>query len=376
MRKKSIIAICSLVFILILAVISFYFYNKTLAKASGEFFGEPFWVFTPQRRIVASLLDDNSRLFIQTLDSIYSLDIHTGNILWQTNLPADPVYGTPMMASGDILLAQGQRAEVAAYSADSGKLLWNHVTDNYWIENMAIYENNLYIARYNAYLTAYNLSDGEILWSKDVPSRNSLFVFADKDIVYLGTNHLMRIYDEQYSIPVNLFQEHNFKDAVNFMKKAGNTLYVAYYKNEGISILALDVSTFEDKWNIPYSQLPHISSINSMAIENDVLYAIGNRVAAISLQDGKVLWITNEEISYEKSVIFRDVIYAMDETYLHIFNKNTGVETKRVPLPGLPSLVSLIQGKHANLMISDGFIILVSNGQVYCYPRSVLTTAK
>jgi outer membrane protein assembly factor BamB len=372
MRSKTLVAF-SLIFIPILIFIPFYFHNKNLSKASESFFGRPVWVYKPQQRIVTSLLDDNSRLFIQTLDSIYSLDIHTGEILWQASLLADSVYGTPMKVSGDILLAQGQHATVAAYSADSGVLLWNRSSSNSWIEDMSVYENNLYVARHSDYLFAYNLSDGEFLWSIDVPNRNTLFVFADKDTVYLGTNHLMRIYDAQFSIPVNLLREHNFSGSVHFMKKAENTLYVAYYKDEGISISALDIRTFDSNWNIPYGQLPGISSINSMVIDNNILYAIGNRVVAISLENGNVLWGSNIDISYENSIIFHDVIYVTDGTYLYTFDKNTGTETRTIPLPGAHSLVSLFQGKYANLLMSDKLVIIVSNGQVYCFPRSVLS---
>jgi outer membrane protein assembly factor BamB len=376
MRKKTVIAICSFIFILILVVIPIYFYDKNSLKASEKFFGEPVWVFTPQQRIVTSLLDDNSRLFIQTLNSIYSLDIQTGEILWQTGFLADPVYGTPMKVSGDILLAQGEHATVAAYSTDSGRLLWDHFTDNYWIEDMAVYENNLYVARYNAHLSAYNLSDGEILWSKDVPSRNSLFVFTDKDVVYLGTSYLLRIYETQQLIPGKLLQERNLKDLVTYMEKVDDTLYIAYYKNEEISFSALDISTFESKWDIPYGQLTNVSSIKSMVLKNGILYAIGDRVVAISLQNGEVLWVSDKEISYKKFIISHDIIYVVDGTYLYMLDKNTGVETRRVPLPGLPSLVSLVQGKQTNLFISDELVIIISNGQVYCYPRSALSTSK
>jgi outer membrane protein assembly factor BamB len=376
-RNKILIALCSSISLVFLVVIFIYIHNVNLAKVSGHFFGEPVWVFKPQQRIVTSLLDDNSHLFIQTLDSIYSLDIHTGEILWQTGFRADPVYGTQMKVSGDILLVQGEHATVAAYSANSGKLLWqNRFTVYGWIVDMAVNENNLYVARHSTYLTAYNLSNGNILWSQEVPDRNSLFVFAEKDKVYLGTSDLVRIYETQEVIPGKLLQEHNLNGLVASMKKVENTLYVAYYKNENISFSALDINTFENRWSIQFVQLPNVSSINSMIVENETLYATGDRVAAIALQDGKVLWISDKEISFKASAVSRDAIYALDETYLYAFDKSTGDEMERIPLPGISPLTSLVQVKHSNLFISAELVVIVSNGQVYCYPRSMLSTSK
>jgi outer membrane protein assembly factor BamB len=160
------------------------------------------------------------------------------------------------------------------------------------------------------------------------------------------------------------------------MKKVENTLYVAYYKDENVSFSALDINTFESRWSIRLSQLPNVSSINSIAIENGTLYAIGDQVAALALQDGKVLWISNEEISFKASAVSHDAIYVLDETYLYPFDKSTGIEMKRIPLPGTPPLASLVQGKHSNLFISAELVAIVSNGQVYCYPRSTLSTSK
>lgn len=377
MRNKILIAFCSSIFIVFLIAMFIHIHNVKLAKDSEQFFGEPVWVFKPQQRIVTSLLDDNSHLFIQTLNSIYSLDIHTGEILWQAEFLADPVYETQMELSRDILLVQGEHATVAAFSTDSGNLLWqNRFTVYGWIEDMAINDNTLYVARHSTYLTAYNLSDGDIFWSQEVPDRNNLFIFADKDKVYLGTSHLVRIYETQGVVPGKLLQEHSLNGLVATMKKVENTLYVAYYKDENVSFSALDINTFESRWSIHSDQLPNVSSINSIAIENGTLYAIGDQVAALALQDGKVLWISNEEISFKASTVSRDAIYVSDETYLYAFDKSTGIEMERIPLPGMPPLASLVQGKHSNLFISAELVVIVSNGQVYCYPRSTLSTSK
>jgi outer membrane protein assembly factor BamB len=283
-----------------------------------------------------------------------------------------------MKVNDDILLAQGRNATIMAYSANSGKLLWqNRFTNDYWIEDMGIFDNSLYVARHSTYLTAYNLNDGEILWSQRVPDRTSLFVFPDRETVYLGTSDSLRsygvkTYDGDYLGPGRLLWEYSLDGLVDYMEKVDDTIYIAYYQDEGISFSAMDIKTFESKWNISYRQIPGILSIRSMVIENDVLYATGDKIVAIATQNGKVLWASERKAAYKKSIISGNVIYAIDRSYLYTLDKNTGVEMGRVPLPGLPSLISFIQGSYTNLFINDDLVIIVSNGQVYCYPRSVL----
>jgi outer membrane protein assembly factor BamB len=382
MRKKSVIIIGFLFFMLLLFLASISFRNMGLSTASDKLLGNPVWVFKPQHRITTSLLDDKSRLFIQTLDSIYSMDIRTGGILWRASLLADPVYGTPMIVSRDILLAQGRNATISAYSADSGKLLWQDLrTVDYWIEDMVVFEDDLFVARYNTSLTAYNLGDGEILWSKPIPSRNSLFVFPEKEIVYLGTSDSLQAYqvptyDAQYLGAGTLLWERDLDGVVEYMEKIEDVIYIAYYHDEGISFSSEDIKTFKTLWNIPYKKLPGILSIHLMFIENNILYAIGDRIIAISIQDGKVIWVNDREAAYKKSIISGNYIYAIDDSYLYILDKNTGIEMNRVPLPGQPSLVSLIQGSYSDLFNNGDTLFIVSNGQIYCFSRSSISTRK
>jgi outer membrane protein assembly factor BamB len=369
MLKKFVAFICTLLFALTIIALSISFRNKSTAKASENFFGKPVWAFKSPKRIVASLLDENSRLFIQTQNSIYSLDVQTGNILWQTELNADTYMPSPMLVSGDILLAQGRNAMIAAYSANSGQLLWQDgFSHGDWIEDMATYENNLYVARYSTSLTVYQLDSGEILWSPPVPDRSNLFLFTEKGKVYLGTDDSLRIYDTQQLLPSKLLEEVKLDDQIAYMEKAGNTLYIANYHEKGISLSAFNFSTLEKMWDVPYRQLPGLLSVNSMVISENILYVIGEKTVAISTNNGTVQWISDKDTFYKKSVIASDAIYAINDTNLSILDKDTGKELRLIPLPGSPLWMPLLIGLHSNMFFVNNYAVIVSNDQVSYYP--------
>jgi outer membrane protein assembly factor BamB len=377
MRRKKVITIYSIGLLLIIFPLIVFFRNIYFSNLSENSLGKPNWVNQPTDTIKTSVFDNSHRLFIQTFEYIYSLDLFTGEVIWQTNFQADPAHITPMVVSRDTLVAQGRNASVGVFNAFSGDLLWsNHHTHGYRIEDWDIFDAKLYIASYLKSFTAYNLLDGEILWSHSLVDRESLYVFADNEAVYLGADDSFNIYNTQQPTQGTLKAEHQLDGLVEYMKKIGNMLYVAYYHDAGISISAVDITTFEKKWNITYRKLPGVSSIKSMYLKNDILYAIGNRIVAISSQNGEILWISDQEISYNKIIFSKDLFYAVDENYLYILEKSTGIETMRTHLPGLPPIFSFIQGKHTNLFIKDNIMVIISNGKIYCYPLSVLTDSK
>jgi len=197
MSKKTIVKICILALVLLFGVVSITLYYRNLSKSSKDFFGEPIWAFKPQSTIFGSLLNDSSDLILQTSGSIYSLNVDSGKTLWQKEaLATRSEDSASMKLSGDNLLMPEKNGIIAVYSEKTGELIWKDSSnfENSWIEDIDVSSNTLYVARYSEYLTAYDLSNGEFLWDKVVPSRTSLYVMPDEDKVYLGTGESICAY--------------------------------------------------------------------------------------------------------------------------------------------------------------------------------------
>jgi outer membrane protein assembly factor BamB len=319
------------------------------------------------------LTDDTSHLFIQTSNSIYSLNVDSGKILWQKEALAGPTYGASMKKSGDTLFASEKNETIAAYSWKTGETIWKDSpkvgTD--WIDDMNINNNTIYVARYNGHLTAYDLSNGKLLWEKDIPDRTELFVMPDEEKVYLGTSASLFTYDPHTG---ELLGEYKLNRFAHYMEKKDETVYIANYKEKGFSFSALDLNTLETKWTTSKRNPQVTSSSDSMIFENDILYGIGNPIVAVSMPSGDILWISNKKENYKSAVINGNEIYAVDRSYLYILDKASGIEKKRIPLPGIPlpgitfpPLISWLFGSDTNLFISNDLLIVVSDNQVNCY---------
>ena len=368
MSRKTIVKVYILIFVALLGIVSITLHYRNLGKTSGAFFGEPIWVFKPQGPIFGSLLNDSSHLSIQTSESIYLLNADSGKILWQRNAFAGPTYGASMEKNVDTLFVPEKNETIVAYSVKTGKLIWKDSpkAGTTWIDDMNIGNNTLYVARYNGYLTAYDLSNGEFLWDKIVPDRTELYVMPDEDKVYLGTDESLFAYEASTG---KLLREYKLNNLDAYMEKKDETIYIAYYQERGVSFSGLDFNTLETKWAISNHNPPDVSLINSIIFENDVLYGIGNRIVAVSMSSGDIFWVSDKKESYKTAIINGNEIYAVDRSYLYILDKTTGIEKKRIPLPGipLPPLISWALGSHTNLFISNDLLIVISNNQVNCY---------
>ena len=374
MSKKTIVKIFIFTFVILFGVISIGLHFRNLSKSTKEFFGEPIWVFKPQDTIVSSLADDTSHLFIQTSDLIYSLNVDSGKTLWQKEaLAASTVFSTKMKANENSLLVPEKNGRIAVYSVKTGKLIWEDASKigTTWIDDMSINNNTVYVAHFNGYLTAYDEINGNFLWDKVVPNRTNLFVMPDEEKVYLGTDESLFAYDAHTG---ELLGEYKLNKSAHYMEKKDETVYIANYKEKGFSFSALDLNSFETKWTISKRNPPVTSRIDSMIFENDILYGIGNPIVAVSMSSGDILWISDKKENYKSAVINGDEIYAADRSYLYILDKASGIEKKRIPLPGIPlpgitfpPLISWLFGSDTNLFISNDLLIVVSNNQVNCY---------
>ena len=373
MSKKTIVKICIFTFVILFGVVSIGLHFRNLSKSAKEFFGEPIWVFKPQDTIFSSLADDTSYLFIQTPDLIYSLNVDSGKTLWQKEALAGPTYGASMKKSGDTLFAPEKNGTIAAYSLKTGETIWKDSpkVGAARIEDMNINNNTIYVARYSRHLTAYDLVNGKLLWEKDVPSRTELFVMPDEEKVYLSTSESLFVYDSHTG---ELLGEYKLNKFAQHMEKKDEIVYLANYKEKGFSFSALDLNSFETKWTISKRNPSVTSSIDSMIFENDILYGIGNPIVAVSMSSGDILWISDKKENYKSSVINGNEIYAVDRSYLYILDKASGIEKKRIPLPGIPlpgitfpPLISWLFGSDTNLFISNDLLIVVSNNQVNGY---------
>ncbi len=167
-----------------------------LAKliAVDEFTGKPIWHFN--KDLAYGDFDyriKGNDLYIGTEDgSVYSLDIPTGNIIWQTEIGDFPY---PYVIQGNSLIAIHEEKYVSAFDVKTGSKKWKldlSIDDSwsiFWDEILENNSNTLFIVgKNNQRIFAIDIDTGNQIWTwrhfRPTGSGYEI-LFYDNNVIYV-----------------------------------------------------------------------------------------------------------------------------------------------------------------------------------------------
>jgi len=156
------------------------------------------WRKTLTSEILSEVTVVANKLAVQTSDGWLSvLDANTGDTLWRTKetVPALTVRGTnvPVIANGKVM-AGFSNGQLKAYGLLNGKDAWSFEVGKpegkYEIERLTdvdgrllLSDKTLFSTAYNGTISAIDVSNGNALWQRSIPSALSTAVIDDLVIV-------------------------------------------------------------------------------------------------------------------------------------------------------------------------------------------------
>jgi len=156
------------------------------------------WRKTLTSEILSEVAVVTNKLAVQTSDGWLSvLDANTGDTLWRTkeSVPALSVRGTnvPIITDGKVI-AGFSNGQLKAYSLLNGKDAWSFEVGKpkgkYEIERLTdvdgrllLSDNTLFSTAYNGTISAIDVSNGNALWQRSIPSALSTAIIDDLLIV-------------------------------------------------------------------------------------------------------------------------------------------------------------------------------------------------
>ena len=332
---------------------------------------EPIWFSNIGEQIISPPLVYNSQIFFQTVNALYAIDLHTQKLIWRSDALADELHIVPLVISDGIIIVQGKNGTVMAFSEETGGLLWEnrlrvyHGTEaalsDAWIEDAEIYNGIVYIARYSTSLTAYDLHNGEIHWSADVPDRTILVILLDSKNVFLTTSKSIIQFDSESG---RMLHQRVLSTLIHYAIKYDDVFYFAMSSDEGISVFALNARTLDEKWARPSKELS-LSEFSGMIIDNDVLYISGDRLIAVSARNGQLLWSGELKSHYGPPVVSGEKVYIQDRANIYAYDKVLGVLIGRLPVY---SDIPWTFRPNVKPTVVDGLLIVPSKGgHIYGY---------
>jgi len=369
-KRKTFLIVVSLLSTILIGNI----YRKTYSDS--EYIGllgrQPVWMFKTTGRILSCLPDKNSGVFVYTTDAVYLVNSVTGELIWKTGLKENTnTYDKYTIQTGiksieKVLVVQRGDGSIVSLSTENGQMLWQGISKT----GLPVFDMNIdrhfaYVARSSLSLDAYDTSTGEKVWSSDVPDRTSLYVFPETDKVYLGTSYILFVYEAQTG---NLLSEHRLDGFLGKMVVDSGSIYASYL-NGKYSFTSLDAKTLEYRWVVPQDLLS-LSEVNSIVVDDDVVYFSGNKLIALSATDGEILWVSDIKDIFGRAVIHKDFLIIQGKTQIYVLNKVDGNLIGNQKISGFLPLLSWMLYAQANPCASDTTVWLASNSYLYAYDLS------
>jgi outer membrane protein assembly factor BamB len=313
-----------------------FLYNKKNSEekppepiAQGDLSISPYWVFNADEDIISTPATNNKFLFVKTSASLYAVDILQKKVQWKVDSFTDRELGfTPVVINSSIIVAENG-SSIAAYSIDSGRLLWKtpmikeagYMTAS--VQSIAFNNQYLYVGRFDWGLTAYNLKTGEIIWEQNFPSRTTPYIAANEDYVFVGAEETLVVYDANNGRELWTNSDIGYAGRILL---SGNILYVTDDRNA--SLISLDVNTHKIDWKKSYQGVIENYYYSCITETEKYLLIAAKRLMMVSKLDGKILWSTDDLGTLECPILLKDKIYVRNSrTTLYSIDKETGRET-------------------------------------------------
>ncbi|MBE7434310.1 MAG: PQQ-binding-like beta-propeller repeat protein [Anaerolineales bacterium] len=326
------------------------------------------WVFKADEKVVTTPIKDGDFIYVRTSGAIYKIDGNSGKLVWKVATEASDkssvIFPTlKPKINGIYLVVPEKGSRVAVFSSDTGKFIWRSLPPGYEqanIESYTINQEFLYVARWDWFLTAYDLKTGDVLWEKSITGRSNPYIVSGGNHIYVAQEDLLQVFESQsgrfqwkfdiggYSGPMWLDDE------------------VLYLTDERASrVIAININSQKLLWDKTF---PHIGSyeFNCIFISKDILYLSAQQLVAISKFDGKHSWTSQETGSLECPVeVFGSIFVRNSDTNLFRISAQTGEKLGELSVQANASAKH--QPDRGPLIFDDLLIVPFGDNRVFAY---------
>ncbi|MDF7670582.1 outer membrane protein assembly factor BamB [Orbaceae bacterium ESL0721] len=182
--------------------------ERAIVYAIDRLNGNLVWEKTVKGEVLAKPVPTEDKVIIRTSNGyLQGLNRDTGDALWDASLgvPSLSIRGnsTPTVAHGAAIFGD-DNGRVNAFYVKDGQLIWQQrisqpsgsteIAKLNDIDNTPVVEGNLvYAIGYNGNLTALDLSNGQVVWRKELGSTHSFAVTDDKLFIVDQDDNLLSV---------------------------------------------------------------------------------------------------------------------------------------------------------------------------------------
>lgn len=356
---RRILIITLVILIACAAALSIVISSLGTSLTSQEFPLSEKWVAKLQEDIQQIAIVDNSIVIVRTMKEIYSLDMQSGNILWQQSITWH-FSNQPLLAKkGMIFLSDGKG--VMALNQSDGKILWQQPLRHPSAAEVVDGTQDFIAVNDPPYLTVFQADDGVFRWEKEICRGRAQAYFFDTNIVV--PCYGLAVVD---ALSGETVWETKSDDGDDRIWKSAFADGVIYFSQDLEDITAYDLRNRRQLWKTPLADEYH--SFQAYKVLGDHLsVTIDDQLCILHREDGKNAWCTGDLIKPRNPTSFGDVLYLFNglQNGITAYNLHDGNKIGRLDFP---AFIFITVENDKQLMISSNeFLIFASGKELFAY---------
>ncbi len=329
---SGLLCVLALIIVIYLIKDSLFSREPTNPIAYGDFPSSPQWIFYADKDIISTPGVKGQVVFVKTPISLYAVDILQNKVEWKIVSSTNRKLIYPPLVIGSLVIVVEDGSSLAAYSTESGKLIWKTPTIDVIdsgvdpVKSIAFNNQYLYVARFDLNLTAYSLETGEMIWNYDLPGRTNPYLAADENHVFLAVGETVNILDANTG---SKLWNNNGSGYFGPILLSGNTLYITDEMHA--SLVSLNVDSHQTNWVKEYQSLIETYEYSCILETGGTLLIAAQKLILVSKSDGSIVWTTDKLGFLECPVLLHNEIYIRNtQNTLYLFDKESGQEKGRL----------------------------------------------
>jgi outer membrane protein assembly factor BamB len=304
--------------------------NSTLLVFSRFNTKDIAWFFRVEGAFTSSPVDCAPLLIIQTTRSLYAIDLQSGKLAWQLSVHGSPQNHPPVCSEKAIIFSDN-RGALSSVDKSTGENNWrsqlaatsgeDHLEI---VDEIVLDENNVYTGRYDNWLAANSLVNGDEIWRYPVFSRFNQFLLSYNDVIFIGAGKKLLAIQKKTG---ELIDQLTFDGYISSTALIDERIYIAESVENGVNLRSIDVNLS----NMQLLAKINTTSIGCLIPYQGSLFFSGDTLGELDIKANKILWAQPSGVPYNCPVIAEDVIYVKSNIGdLYEYNREGNLETRHV----------------------------------------------
>lgn len=297
------------------------------------------WETDLKDNVIAPILVSNDYAFVVTEKKFISIEVLTGNILWELPINPSKNYSVPPKLFDNFVTFQNSANGVSIISIADKKVIWEcngtcngiDYDSGIFVLDYLVTGTALYVARYNESITAIDLLSNQILWSHGISSRSDASISLHNGILYLVNDTRVNGYDPITGSLIHSY--HSVESIALSTLDAQRGEIILLLPLSDPAVVSINLDNMEQVWSISEKEFKtrgiSLINISSLKIIENSLFISSNKLMNFDLINKQVVWVASgyRGIFQDPIKIDQSIFCRTTNGYVFDIDFKSGIET-------------------------------------------------